>query len=516
MTRKPPVITLTALLALGGLTIAGLATGLPASGVTKPRAGDLCTRSQLGKTSANLVCSRSGTRYRWFVRQARTATPTTSVASTGPSTIEIVSLVFGTLPPTNSATLALTCNGLAANPATQTKEFKFGPANATDHVQFALQPPSTSNPTGSGCSATLAVQGTAPGALQVLLNGRSIAGPTNAANLTVPSFTADGALVLTVLQSAPATTAGPPTVSTLPATTVPGASSTTIPTGPPASGKPEIRARFTGLVPTTVLGVDVKVTCTPPPGTTAFQTYSGRVGRDGVFVVPAILNAATATSQATSCQIEALLAATPTPAQVTAQISVNGGRVSGPSIGTSINSPAFAAAVPFTSVVEFAFPPDPATPTTLNPTATTTPGTPTTTTVATTTIPTSTTSTTIAPTSGYSLTFEPATGTVPATVLGYLAQITCTNVLVGGVNQPTYSFSSSFSSKGGATVYAFTGQSNSQCQLAVSTLVSGAPATTGTIQVLVNGAVVGSGTASATSASFPAVSPVQLRVRVGY
>ena len=511
MTRKPPAIVL--VLALAGLTAAGFAAALPANGVAKPKSGDLCSKSQLGKTSSNLVCSRSGTRYRWFVRKGTTATTTPAATpatpSTGPSTIEVVSLVFGTLPATNSLTMSLTCSGLAAEPASQKKDFKFGTASATDQVQFALQPPSTSNPTGSGCSAALTVAGTAPGALQVLLNGRSIAGPTNSATLSVATFTADGPLVLTVLQSAAAASGVtvPPTGSTTTvpgATTVAGTSTTIAPTGPPLSGKPEIRARLTGLVPTTVLGVDVKVTCTPAPGTTSFQTFTARIARDGLFIVPAVLNAAAGATPATSCQIEGLLAVTPAPQQVTAQVIVNGIRVSGPSIGTSINSPAFEAGQPFTSTLEFAFPPDPsASTTTLNPTATTT-----TTSTATT--------TTIVAASSNSLTLEPATGTVPANTLGYLAQITCTNVIVGGVNQPTYSFSSSFNAKGGTTVYPFTGQSTSQCQLAVSTLVSGTPATTGAVQILVNAIVVASGTASATSPSFGTAAPVQFRVRVAY
>ncbi len=505
MTRKLPITVLA--LAISASALAGLAAALPASGVAKPKSGDLCTKSQLGKTSSNLVCSRSGTRYRWFVRQTSKVTTTTTPSATppsAPSTIEVVSIVFGTLGSTNSLSLALTCTGLGSDPTTQRKEFKFGVANATDSAQFALQAPSTSNPTGSGCSAALSVQGTPPSALQVLLNGRSIAGPSAAGTLAVPSFTADGPLVLTVLQSASGISPTTPGAST----TVPGGTTpvTTVPPpGPPPSGKPEIRAKFTGPIPPGVLGIDIKVTCTPAVGTTAFQVYSARIARDGLFIVPAILAPASASNAVTSCQIEGLLAATPTPPQLSAQVFVNAARISGPSIGSSINSPAFEAGQPFTSTIEFIFPGDPAAPTTVTttPTATTTPAT-------------STTTTKVATPSGNSLTLDAATGTVPPNVLGYLAQITCTNVLVGGVNQPTFSFSSNFSTKGGVTTYPFTGQGSSQCQLAVSTLVTGTTATTGSIQVQNNGALVGAGTASANSSPFGASGTVQLRVLVGY
>jgi hypothetical protein len=514
-----------------------------APAATKPTVGALCLKSQLGRISSNLICSRSGTRYRWFARTTRAATQSTPAQSTGstppagPSNVEIVSVVLGSAPATNSTSVALTCSGLGSDPQTQTKTVQLGAQSATDQVQFALQAPSVTNPTGSSCIGSVTVQGSTPSALQILVNGRTVAGPVGIATIAVPTFTADGPFVLTVVQGAPgigASIVGNPGVpTTLPTATgtasslvpssIPATTPTTAPinqTAAPASGKPEIRAKFNGTFPPTLLGIDVKVTCTPTVGSTAFQVYSARITPTGLFIVPAAVGAGT------SCQIESSLAGVTGPTELRAQISVRGQVIAGPTLGTLINSPAFPATEPFASTIEYTF--GPLTPNTgagttaTIPAATTTP-TSTTTTTTTTTIPgtiavgtgTGTNTGTASASSGFTL--VAATGSVPSSVLGYRAQLSCTNVSVGGVNQATYSFTSNFTAAGGSTVYSITGQASSQCQIVVSTLSNSAtPATTGTIQVAVNGAPLATGTGSASTPSFSAASPFQVRVSVGY
>jgi hypothetical protein len=537
-TRLSFVLTMVVASTLG----ASAFVAVQAPAATKPKVGALCLKSQLGRISSNLICSRSGTRYRWFARSTRPATqsaPAQSTASTpptGPSNVEIVSVVLGSAPASNSTSVALTCSGLGSDPQTQTKTVTLGAQSSTDQVQFALQAPSVTNPTGSSCIGSVTVQGSSPSALQILVNGRTVAGPVGIATIAVPTFTADGPFVLTVIQGAPgvgASIVGNPGVpTTLPAATgtasslvpssIPATTPTTAPinqTAVPASGKPEIRAKFNGTVPPTLLGIDVKVTCTPPVGSTAFQVYSARITPTGLFIVPATVGAGT------SCQIESSLAGVTGPTELSAQISVRGQVLAGPTLGTLINSPAFPATEPFASTIEYTF--GPLTPNTgTGTTATTAP----TTTAPTTTAPTTTTTIpgTIAvgtgtgtntgiasATSGFTL--APVTGSVPSSVLGYRAQLACTNVSVGGLNQPTYSFTSNFTAAGGSTVYSITGQASSQCQVVVSTLSNSAtPATTGTIQVAVNGAPLATGAGSAATPSFSAASPFQVRVTVAY
>jgi hypothetical protein len=504
--------------------------GFSASAATaKPKAGALCLKSQLGKRSSDLVCSKSGTRFRWFVRQSPSKSPSadaaTAATTTGPSTIEVVSLIFGSFPTTNSTGFVVTCSGLASDPTSSTKEVKFGSQSATDQIQFLLQAPSATNPTGSSCLANVSIAGVAPSALQVLVNGRSVAGPAAAATLAVPSFTADGPLVLTIIQSAssvtgpniatplaptvPPSNSAPTATATAPPTTIVGTPSTTTLPGataaPPASGKPEIQVKLSGTLPSTIQGVDVKVTCTPVPGSTVFQVYSARVTVTGLFIVPATL------SQSTSCQVEGLLVGASNTSDLKAQIFVRGQRVAGPTLGASVNSPAFAASEPFRATVEFTFGPV---------TASTTPPTSTPPSASTTTVPGTIsvgTGTNPSNTSTSGLSVAAATGTVPTTDIGYKARLTCTNVVVNGENQPSYSFESNFPPTGGSTLYAVTGQANSQCQVNVSTLSNSVtPAATGAIQIAVNGTSLANGTRNATTPSFSATAPFQVRVTVGY
>jgi hypothetical protein len=392
-------------------------------------------------------------------------------------------------------------------------------------LQFSLQAPSTTNPTGSSCTANVTVGGSAPTALQVLVNGRSVAGPVSTPTLAVPSFTADGPLVLTILQGGttisspaiaspipPATTAPAtllPTVSTTPTSATATTTTTTttlgVATGPPASGKPEIQAKLSGVIPSTILGIDVIVTCTPVPGSSVFQVYSARVTATGLFIVPATLN------QSSSCQIEGLLIGAPNASELYSQVLVRGLRVSGPTLGASINSPAFAASEPFRATVEFSFGPFP---------ATTTPPTSTplvTTSSAPTTIPGAIGVGGGTTPAGSGLTFAAASGTVPSSDIGYKTRLACTNVVVSGVTQSNYSFESNFTPTGGSTVYSVSGQANSQCQISVSILSTATtPAATGAVQVAVNGSVVTNGTRNATTPSFSVATPFQVRVTVAY
>ncbi len=504
---------------IGGVSIAVVLSIPAVTAVTStPKLGGTCTKSQSGKLSGALRCAKSGSSYKWVRRQTTAATTpiatTTSPAQRTTSAVDVVNVVFGTPPTTLTTKVDLVCAGTFATAGNEAKSASFTSAGGSSQLALSLVEPSTTNPSGSSCTATATVSGGTPSALQMFVNGRAVAGPTVGLSLAAPAFTAPGPFVVTVI-AAFGTSSALPAPATLPtSTTTPSSIATTTlapgtTTPPPASGRPEVKTVFLGALPAAFAGVDVKVTCTPTVPGGAFQIQTVRLGlAPSTSVLPITLLPATATTTATQCQVEAVSLGTFDNSQVLGRVLLNGLPTFQATTGSTVNSPAFAAPQAFTVTVELTFPGTASTTTIPGATTTTVFGATTTTLLGAT-----TTSTPIAG-SQSTIAFA-ASGVIPATVTGYLVEVSCSNVISGGVTQPSVAYSSQFGNGGGTVVIPFTPTPTSQCTVTVKT--NPTTVTSGAVTVAVNGVVRGSGTAgAATVSAFAPTNPLQVRVTVAY
>lgn len=489
---------LTAAFALPALA-AGPAVPAPkaAAKTTKksaPKAGGTCAKSQLNARSGSLVCKKSGSSYKWFTvassSSGSTSAPTDTAATSdvNPSQIDLIALVNGNGPASYSIKLDVKCNGLAQTPKDASASVSFGAQGGSNQVTFKLSPPNVDNPTGSTCSITSTSTGGSP-TVRLLVNGRPATNPSNAATSTTPDFTAEGPYTVTALVdfggSAPAaaTTTAPAAATT----TVAGATTTTI--APPTSGKPEVGARWIGTPPAGVTGIDILTTCTSATPGGAFQTQLQRIGTSDASVPLALTMAPPSGSFAgTSCQITGTLVG-PVSASATLRVFVRGNVVSGPSIGSLINSPAFAAPSAWQGTVEIS------TGSATSSTTTTTSA------VTTTTVPTRAT-----------LTLTKV-GSAPVGVTGYGVEVQCTNVWVNGTANVFANWTATYPAAGGSAEVPFAFGSNSACSFKVTT-VGGS---TGNIGVTVNGTSVGTGVnGAALTSSVPTPTAFTAGVTVAY
>ncbi len=482
---------------------------------TTPKLGAKCLNSERGRTTNTLVCSKVGTKISWVKRKNPVTSPTTQPAVIGGSTagiprpLDVIALVNGTGPAAASIKINVTCTGLGGTPAEATQSASFSAQGGTQALNFNLLDPGTANPTGSSCSAVATVSGAAP-TLRILIDGRPTAGPAPT-TLAAPAFVPRGQSAVTVLVDFGGTAAPAPANTILGATTttVPGATTTTIPgtpTSPPASGRPEVSAKFLGIVPPGLTGVDVASTCTSPVPGAAFQTGNTRFGRtDATAILPQTLAAANGTNPATSCQLTATLVGADLGSP-SLRVLLNGLPIAGPTSGALVNSPAFVAPSAFGATIEITYPGAATTTTTTTPGATTT--------------ALGATTTTVAGASALTTVSLARTGNAPpASVTGYVVTLDCQNVRLGGGLFPAAQFTPIFGITGGSSTYSIGYEPNTTCVVKVATSVSpGSPAvTTGTIAVAVNGTVLPPSTNGAFTSGIIATSaPISVAVTVTY
>ncbi len=508
--RKRP-LTMVAVLALGSASLA-----VPALAATA-KSGGSCTKAQVGKKSGTLTCKKSGTKYVW-TKSTSTATTKAAIAqpldveapSATPVNMDVILLSLGAAPASSASKVSIKCSGLGETPDTATKELSFGAAGGTNAVTFALQEPGANNPTGSTCGVTVTATGATP-KIHVLVNGRAVATPA-AGPLVTPNFSAFGSVVITaILEHASAAVPSTPVTTSLISpvgiTTIPGVTVATLAptatTPPPASGRSEIVTKFVTPAPASVTGVDVTTTCTAVTPGGAFQVVNNRLRSTDDIGYPQITLVPAAATAGTSCQVTATVLGA-TANTVNMRMLLNGNVVSGPSMGSQINSPAFAAGQAFRLTIELSFSG-----------GFTTTGTPTgsvTTTTLFGTVP------SVPPTTtGTSnlITITPQ-GTIPAGVVGYKVDTTCTNVLVNNVAAANSSFSSIFVSSGGTNPVNFAVTPNSTCQIAVSTIANGGLAL-GTVTINVGGVIRGQGAGgAAATAAFAAPSAFTANITIAF
>ncbi len=483
---------------------------------TTPKLGAKCLNAERGRTTNTLVCSKVGRKISWVRRKNPVTATTAQPAVIGGSTaavsrpLDVIALVNVTGPAAASMKIDVTCTGLGGTPAQVTQSASFGSQGGTQALSFNLLDPGTANPTGSSCSAVATVSGATP-TLRILVDGRPTAGPA-ATTLTAPAFVPRGQSAVTVLvdfgsSAAPAPTSAP--LATTTTTTLAGATTTTIPgipTAPPASGRPEVSARFIGIVPPALTAVDIASTCTSPTPGAPFQTANTRFGRtNGTAILPQTLAPVNGTNPATSCQLTASLLGTDL-GNPTLRVLLNGLPIAGPTSGLLINSPAFLAPLAFGATIEITYPG--------GATTTTIPGATTATTIA------GATTTTVAGVQAPTTVSLARTGNAPpASVTGYVVTLDCQNVRLGGGLFPAAQFTPIFGISGGTSSYSIGYEANTTCVVKVTTSVSAGSAavTTGNIAVTVNNALLPTTTNGAfTSGIISATAPLTVAVTVSY
>lgn len=509
--RKRP-LTLIAAITIGTASLA-----VPALAAT-PKSGGSCTKSQVGKKSGTLTCKKSGTKYVW-TKTTSTATTKAALAqplnveppAAAPVNVDVVLLSLGNAPTSSASKVSMKCSGLGETPDTATKDVSFGAAGGTNSVMFALQEPGANNPTGSTCGVTVTVTGATP-KVHLLVNGRPVATPGQSP-LTSPNFTAFGSVVVTAIlehatapaPSAPVTTAliSPIGVSTIPgAPTAPTAPTTPTVTTPPPP-RPEVVTRFVTPAPAGITGVDVTTTCTAVSPGGAFQVVNSRLRAVDDVAYPQVTLVPSGATPGTSCQITATaLGASANTASI--RMLLNGALVSGPSLGSQINSPAFSASQAFRLTVELSFGGG------FTAGGTSTAGVTTTTlfgTVAT--VPPATTG------AAGLITVTPQ-GSIPVGIVGYKVDTTCTNVLVNNISTPSTTVSSIFVSTGGSSPLNLSVTPNSNCQMTVSTVTNGG-LVAGNVTINVGGVIRGQGSGgTAATASFATPSAFTANVTIAF
>lgn len=505
------------------VVLAAVAPSVIAAAATTPKLGGTCTKAQFGKTTSTLICTKSGTTYKWAKRTATTKKGATASVIASPvgtaSTIDVVAIPIGSAPAAMSTKVDVKCSGLGATPNEATNSLSFPAVGGTNSVSFPLLAPGAANPTGSTCQATATVSGATP-SLRILVAGRPSVGPTTGATITTPGFTAAGPLAITVIIDLTGAGAGGiatplPTIPTaatttlLGATTLPGATTTiaraaTTTTPPPASGRPEITVRFFGTVPAGVTSADTILTCTGATTGGPFQTQTARLPTaGGVATLQVALAPPSGTFAGTSCQLEARLNGDATANTASLRLLLNGNPIAGPTTGNLINSPTFLAPSAFSITYEIGFGGATAPTTTVAGVTATTPA----------------GATTIAPTTGAPATSSivlSRTGTPPAGVTDYGVTVECTNVQFSGQPFTSAKPSATFGLTGGTFPLNFTLTASSTCSIAVVTNGT-ANTTAGTITVALNGVPRASSPGgSITVPAFAIASAFTAAVSVGY
>jgi hypothetical protein len=546
-------------LAIGAVTFS---FALPADASTAKLNG-LCTKKELGKKTTKLVCSKSGSLFRWRSRTTGTSATGNNIGGTseavaglpgagsgsGPATIGVAVLPFGTIAAGATSKVDINCTGLPTTPNASTQSLSFPAAGGSNQVTFTVSPPSPSNATGSTCTALATTSVAAK--LSILVDGTPVAGPL-ATTVTSPGFTAVEGTKVTVLVDytsiapAPVTTAAPavaPTLAplaTLPPVTVAPVSSTTgaptttaspLPLVLPTSGKVEVATRVLTQAPITFAGVTAELLCSPGAFGQGYQSQTLRFDRPSAILNPSVqLGAVSPGFGGTACQVdfalqgEGLIGAS-------LRLILNGQIQTNTLTGTLIKSNSFDATKPFNLTLEISFPGLPVvatSPVGLPATATsTTIAGATTTTVAGTisgTVSGATTTTTAAPAATatqatVTLTRASTGNPAPANLTGYTVTVSCTNAVVNGATLASADWVATYPVTGGTAPVSLGLTATSVCTTTVvSVAVAGTGAiTTGNLSLSIGGTPRGTGTnGSVTSGAIASPSAFTAVVSIGY
>lgn len=523
--RTPPRAKTTsaafAALAFGAAT---LSFALPAEASTANLNG-LCNKKELGKKTTKLICSKSGSLFRWRSRTSAKSTTSTgnntggtsegvaglpsASSGSGPANIGVAVLPFGIIPASATSKVDINCVGLPTTPNASTQSLTFPSAGGSNQVTFTVSPPSTSNPTGSSCSV-LATANLAP-KLSVLVDGTPVAGP-GTSTVTSPSFTAVEGTKVTLLidytTAAPvvAPTLGP--VATLPPLTVAPTSITTVapttsvsqlPLVFPTSGKVEVATRVLTQVPVTFAGVTAEMLCSPGAFGQGYQSQTLRFDRPSAVLNPSVLlGAASPGFGGTACQVDFALQGE-NLIGTSLRLILNGQIQTNTLTGTQIKSNSFDATKPFNLTLEISFPGlavVATSPVGLTPTATTT-------TIAgaiTGTVNPATTTTTATTVTGsqatVTLTRSTTGNSAPANLSGYTVTVSCTNAVVNGATLASADWVATYPATGGTAPVSLGLTGTSICTTTVvSVAAAGTPAiTSGALTLSVGGTIRGNGT----------------------
>ena len=537
-----------AMLLAVGLGAASLTFAVPAD-ASVAKLNGLCTKSELGKRTTTLICSKSGTRFRWFKRATTTSSASTGAnvggtaqpvaglpgAGTGPATIGVAVLPFGTIPAGATTKVDLNCAGLPANPNTASQTLSFPAAGGSNQLTFTVSPPSSTNPTGSTCTAVATASVAAK--VLILVDGTpvTVSTPTT---VTSQGFTAVEGTKVTVLvdynsaaaapavspTSAPLATLPPVTVAPLVSTTT-GAPTSTISTLPvvlPVSGRTEIATKILTQVPVTFAGVNAELLCSPGAFGQGYQSQTLRFDRPSATLLPSVqLGAVTPGFGGTACQVDfALQGEALTGASL--RLILNGQIQTNTVTGAAIKSNSFDATKAFNLTLEVSFPGLPVV-------ATSSVGVPVTTTtlpglVITGTVNTATTTTTAAPTvaptqATVTLTRSATGNPAPANLTGYTVTVSCTNAIVNGATLASADWVATYPTTGGTAPVSLGLTATSVCSTTViSAAAAGTgPISTGTFALSVSGAPRGSSTnGSVTSGPIASPAPFPAVVSIGY
>jgi hypothetical protein len=527
--RKAPLATGAAFAALA-LGVASLSVALPADASTAKLNG-LCTKKELGKKTTKLICSKSGTLFRWRSRSTGTTSSTGNnlggtsegvaglpgaSSGSGPATIGVAVLPFGTIPAGATSKVDVNCTGLPTTPNTGTQSLSFPAAGGSNQVTFTVSPPSSSNPTGSSCSAVATTSVAAK--LSILVDGTPVAGPA-ATTVTSPAFTAvEGTKVTllvdyTSLAAAPPVTAAPavlPTlapIATLPPVTVAPVSSTTgvptttaspLPLVLPASGKVEVGTRVLTQSPIAFAGVTAELLCSPGAFGQGYQSQTLRFDRPSATLNPSVqLGAVAPGFGGTACQVDFALQGEGL-AGTSLRLVLNGQIQTNTLTGSLIKSNSFDATKPFNLTLEISFPGLPVVAT--SPVGL--PATATTTTIAGTIAGTVSTTTTIAGTAAtptqatVTLTRATTGNPAPTNLTGYTVTVSCTNAIVNGATLASADWVATYPVTGGTAPVSLGLTASSVCSTTVVSVAAAGTAaiTSGGLILTVGGTVRGNST----------------------
>ncbi len=529
-TRSKACLATGAAIAALALGVASLSVALPADASTAKLNG-LCTKKELGKKTTKLLCSKSGSLFRWRSRSTGTTSTGNNLGGTsegvtglpgassgsGPATIGVAVLPFGAIPAGATSKVDVNCTGLPTAPNTGTQSLSFPAAGGSNQVTFTVSPPSSSNPTGSSCSAVATTSVAAK--LSILVDGTPVAGPAPT-TVTSPGFTAVEGTKVTVLvdytslAAAPPITAAPPAtlapIATLaPVTAAPVSSTTGAPTTTasplplvlPASGKVEVATRVLTQVPVTFAGVTAELLCSPGAFGQGYQSQTLRFDRPSAILNPSVqLGAVSSGFGGTACQVDFALQGEGL-AGASLRLILNGQIQTNTLTGTLIKSNSFDATKPFNLTLEISFPGLPVV-------ATSPVGTPATATTIAGTIAgtvstaTTTTTTTIAGTAA-----NPAQATVtltrattgnpaPTNLTGYTVTVSCTNAIVNGATLASADWVATYPVTGGTAPVSLGLTATSVCSTTVISVAAAGTATitTGGLVLTVGGTVRGNST----------------------
>ncbi len=513
----------------------------------------LCTKKELGKKTTRLICSKSGSLFRWRSR------PTTSTASTsnnlsesvpglpsgsagsGPATIGVAVLPFGAIPAGTTTKVDLNCAGLPSNPNTASQSLSFPASGGSNQVTFTVSPPSTTNPTGSTCTAVATASVAAK--ISVLVDGTPVAGPV-ASTVTSPAFTAVEGTKVTVLidytsaaPAAPLATTAPtlapplatlatlPPVTVAPSSTTTGAPTTTISQLPlvlPASGKVEVATRILTQVPITFAGVTAEMLCSPGAFGQGYQSQTLRFDRPSGLVNPSVqLGAVAPGFGGTACQVDFALQGE-NLIGTSLRLILNGQIQTNTLTGTLIKSNSFEATKPFNLTLEISFAGLPIVATSpvgipATATSTTAPG------VITGTVSGATTTTTAAPAitptqATVTLTRSTTGNAAPANLTGYTVTVSCTNAIVNGATLASADWVATYPTTGGTAPVSLGLTPNSVCSTTVISVAAAGTAAiaTGGLILTVGGKIVNSTNGSVTSGAIASPTPFTATVAISY